>query len=461
MKQDKTLNKVPATDLDKNDWAAAETKRLVETVEYILERARQAGASAAEVGASVQTGLAVTVRLGEVETLEHSRDRGIGITVYMGQHKGSANCGDLSRDSINISVEMACNMARYTEADPCTGLADAELMASEFPELDLWHPWQLAPEAAIDLATEMESAALDHDARITNSDGASVSSGLALSVYGNTHGFIGRRQSSNHSLSCVAVTGDGGGMQRDYWYDTRRAAGDLQNHVVIGRTAAERAIRRSGAKSLPTQQTSVLFAPEVARSLLGNLVSAVSGGSLYRKSSFLLDHLGKQIFPDFINIEEYPFEPRGLRSAQYDSEGVATRQHPLVAGGRLESYILGSYSARKLGMQSTGNAGGTHNLTLAAGQNDGAQLIRQMGRGLLVTEMMGHGVSIVTGDFSRGATGFWVENGEIAFPVEGITVAGNLKDMFMGISVVGNDVDHRSGIRCGSILIDEMTVAGE
>ena len=461
MKQDKSLTKASATDLDTDSWAAAEIARLDETVAYILERSRLAGASAAEVGASVHTGLAVTVRLGEVETLEHSRDRGIGITVYMGQHKGSANCGDLSRDSINTSIEMACNMAKYTEADPCNGLADADLMASEFPELDLWHPWRLEPTAAIDLAREMEAAALDHDARISNTEGASVSTGSGLSVYGNSHGFVGRRQSSNHSLSCVVVSGDGDGMQRDYWYDTRRAPGDLQNHLEIGITAAQRAIGRSGARSLSTRQTAVLFAPEVARSLLGSLVSAVSGGSLYRKSSFLLDHLGKQIFPDFVSIEEYPFEARGLGSAQYDSEGVATRQHALVCKGRLESYILGSYSARKLGMRSTGNAGGTHNLTLGAGELNAAQLIAQMGTGLLVTEMMGQGVSIVTGDYSRGATGFWIEQGEIAFPVEGVTIAGNLKDMFMDISAVGNDIDHRSGIRCGSILIDRMTVAGQ
>jgi PmbA protein len=461
VKQDKTLTTVSATDLEQDSWAAAETERLTKTVEYILERSRTAGASAAEVGASVHTGLAVTVRLGEVETLEHSRDRGIGITVYKGQHKGSASCGDLSRDSINTSIEMAFNMAKFTESDPCAGLADAELMASEFPELDLWHPWRLEPEAAIDLALEMETAALDHDPRINNSEGASVNTGLAVSVYGNTHGFIGRHRSSNHSLSCVAVTGDENGMQRDYWYDTRRAPGDLQNHLEIGRIAAKRALRRSGAKPLPTRKSPVLFAPEVARSLLGSLVSAVSGGSLYRRSSFLLDHLGKQVFPEFISIQEWPFEPRGLRSAQYDSEGVATREHPLVAEGRLESYILGSYSARKLGMQSTANAGGTHNLTLAAGEADATEMIRQMGRGFWVTEMMGHGVSIVTGDYSRGATGFWIEDGEIAFPVEGVTVAGNLKDMFMGIAAVGNDIDQRSGIRCGSILIDNMTVAGE
>lgn len=455
------MTKVSATELDKDSWAAAETQRLIEVVEYILKRSQQAGASATEVGASVQTGLSVTVRLGEIETLEQSRDRGIGITVYMGQHKGSASCGDLSRDSINTSIEMACNMAKYTEADPCSGLADAERMATEFPELDLWHPWQLEPEAAIDIAREMEAAALDHDTRISNSEGASVNTGLSVSVYGNSHGFIGRRRGSNHSLSCVAVAEDSDGMQRDYWYDTRRSAADLQDHLEIGTAAANRTIRRCGAKSLSTRQTPVLFAPEVARSLIGNLVSAVSGGSLYRKSSFLLDHLGKQIFPDFITLQERPFEPRGLRSAQYDSEGVATSEYDLVATGRLESYILGSYSARKLGLQSTGNSGGAHNLTVAAGQTSAAELMQQMGSGLLVTEMMGHGVSIVTGDYSRGATGFWIEDGEIAFPVEGITVAGNLRDMFMGILAVGNDTDHRSGIRCGSILVDQMTVAGE
>jgi PmbA protein len=461
VEQDKTLAKVQAMDQDKDRWAATETEGLLEAVQYILKRSREAGASAAEVGASMHTGLSVTVRLGEVETLEHSRDRGIGITVYKGQHKGSASCGDLSRESIDTSIEMACSMAGHTEADSCSGLADPELMASDFPELDLWHPWDLEPEAAIDLAREMEAGALEYDPKITNSEGATVNSGLALSVYGNTHGFVGQRQGSSHSLSCVAVTGDEQGMQRDYWYDSRRAAGDLQDHQEIGQMAAQRALRRQGAKSLPTQQAPVLFAPEVARSLLGHLVSAVSGGNLYRKSSFLLDQLDKQIFPEFVTIEEQPFEPRGLRSTHFDSEGVAPRLGQLVSGGRLASYILGSYSARKLGMQSTGNAGGTHNLTLTGGELDASGMLREMGRGLLVTEMMGHGVSVVTGDYSRGATGFWVEDGELAFPVEGVTVASNLKDMFMGIKSIGNDIDYRSGVRCGSILVGQMTVAGQ
>jgi PmbA protein len=447
--------------LAKDSSPEVETERLQSIVAQVLERARSRGADAAEVGASVHQGLSVTVRLGEVETLEHSRDTGLGITVYIDQRKGSASSADLSEASIETSVRMACEIARFTEQDPCAGLADADQMATDFPDLDLWHPRSLDAGEAIEIATAMERAALDHDPLIRNSEGGTVDTGFALSAYGNTHGFAGSRRGTRHTLSCVVLAQDEDSMQRDYWYDTRRAWSDLAGAEDIGQRAAERAVRRHGASGIKTCEVPVLYSPEAARSLLGHLVSAISGGNLYRKSSFLLDHLGQQVFPTFVQIEERPFEPRGLRSGSYDNEGVVTRERALVRDGVLNGYVLSSYSARKLKMQTTGNAGGTHNLTLVGGDADFEQLVRQMDRGLVVTELMGQGVNVVTGDYSRGASGFWVEKGKLVHPVEGVTVAGNLRDLFARIVAVGSDLDYRAGIRSGSILIERMTVAGE
>jgi PmbA protein len=447
------------------DTSAAELDRLAELAEDVIRRARAAGASAAEVAASIDTGLSVNVRLGEVETVEHTRDRGFGLTVYFGQRKGSASTADLHADSIQATLEQACAIARFTEEDPCAGLADAARMATRFPDLDLWHPWAIDTAAAIALGQRIEAAGRAH-AGISNSDGASVQTGTGLSVYANSHGFVGRERGSRHSLSLSLIAGEGERMQRDYWYDSVRCADDFISAQALGDKAAERTLARLDARGLATCECPVLFAPELARGLIGHLVSAVSGGALYRRASFLLDHAGKAIMPAWLRIDERPHLPRGQGSGNFDAEGVATTDSALVEGGVLARYVLGSYSARKLGLSSTGNAGGIHNLVVAPGAADGeasdfAGMLQRLGTGLLVTEVMGQGVSTITGDYSRGAAGFWVEHGAIAYPVEGITIAANLRDMFAGIRAVGADVDPRSHILTGAILLDRMTVAGE
>jgi PmbA protein len=447
------------------DSSTSELDRLAGLAEDVIRRARIAGASQAEVAATIDIGLSVNVRLGEVETVEHTRDRAFGLTVYFGQRKGSASTADLHPDSLQATLDQACAIARHTEADPAAGLADAARMASAFPDLDLWHPWDIDTTQAIELGIAIEDAGRAH-AGISNSDGATVQAGQGLSVYANSHGFVGRERGTRHALSLALIAGDEEGMQRDYWYDSVRAAGDFISAKQLGDKAAERTLARLGARGLSTRQCPVLFAPELARGLVGHLLGAVSGGSLYRRASFLLDHLGQPVMPAWVNIDERPHLRRGQGSAAFDAEGVATRDSALVENGVLARYMLGSYSARKLGMESTGNAGGVHNLVLAPGAADGeasdfAGMLRRLGTGLLVTEVMGQGVSIVTGDYSRGAAGFWVENGRIAHPVEGITIAANLRDMFAGIVAVGADVDARSQVMTGSILLDRMTVAGE
>ncbi|MEO6800088.1 MAG: metalloprotease PmbA [Rhodanobacter sp.] len=447
------------------DRSAADLDRLAGLAEDVICRARSAGASQAEVSASITTGLSVNVRLGEVETVEHTRDRGFGLTVYFGQRKGSASTADLNPDSIQATLDQACAIARYTEEDPAAGLADAARMATAFPDLDLWHPWDIDTSRAIDLGKQIEDAGRAH-AGISNSDGASVQAGQGLSVYANSHGFVGRERGTRHSLSLALIAGDDDGMQRDYWYDSARAARDFMTPKALGDKAAERTLARMGARSLSTRQCPVLFVPELARGLIGHLLGAVSGGSLYRRASFLLDQVGKPVMPAWLDINERPHLPHGQGSGNFDAEGVATRDSALVENGVLARYVLGSYSARKLGLESTGNAGGVHNLLVESGAADGersdfAAMLRRLGTGLLLTEAMGQGVSIVTGDYSRGAAGFWVENGRIAYPVEGITIAANLRDMFAGIVAVGVDVDKRSHILTGSILLERMTVAGE
>lgn len=448
------------------DGSVAELDRLAELAEDVIRRAGKAGASQAEVSASVGTGLSVNVRLGEVETVERNRDRGFGLTVYFGQRKGSASTADLKSSSIEATLAQACAIARYTEPDPCAGLADAALMQKDFPDLDLWHPWEPDVERAIEIGREVEAAGRGN-AAIANSEGASVQCGSGLGVYANSHGFIGRERGTHHSISCSLIAGKGDAMQRDGWYEYVRDASTFPAFAAIGHKAAERAAARLGARRLGTRDCPVLFAPEVARSLVGHLVSAVSGGSLYRRASFLLDHAGKPVLPAFVDVVEQPLLPRGHASAAFDAEGVATRESSLVAAGVLQRYVLGSYSARKLGLTTTGNAGGVHNLAVEAGARDGevpatfTAMLQRLGTGLLVTELIGHGVSIVTGDYSRGAAGFWVEHGEIAYPVQEITIAGDLRDMFMGVQAIGADVDTRASILAGSILIDRMTVAGE
>jgi PmbA protein len=428
-----------------------------------LKLARDRGASQAEADVSLQKGLTTTVRLGEVETVEYQRDRGMGITVYFGKRKGSASTADLSERAVAETVEKACDIARYTAEDECAGLADPEELARDIPDLDLDHPWDLPPELAVETARACEAAGRSVDPRITNSEGASVGSHRGVRVYGNSHGFLEGFASTSHSVSCVLLAQVGEDMQRDYWYSSARDSRDLEAAASIGRRAGERAVARLGARRLATKKARVLYAPEVARGLIGHLLGAVRGSSQYRKSSFLLGASGQQVLPGFVALRERPHILKALGSSPFDSEGVATRDRELVQDGVLQGYILGSYSARKLGLKTTGNAGGTHNL-LVETKGGGVPidaLMRQLGTGLLVTELMGQGVNGVTGDYSRGASGYWVENGQPAYPVHEITIAGNLKDMYRNIVAIGNDVDVRGGVRVGSILLDEMTIAGE
>jgi PmbA protein len=428
-----------------------------------LAIARGRGATQAEADVSLQKGLTTTVRLGEVETVEYQRDRGMGITVYFGKRKGSASTADLSGKAVAETVEKACDIARYTAEDDCSGLADPEELAREIPDLDLDHPWELSPEQAVETARECEAAGRGVDSRITNSEGASVGSHRGVRVYGNSHGFLAGFTSTSHSVSCVLLAQSGEDMQRDYWYSSSRDAGDLEPAESIGRKAGQRAVARLGARKLATRKSPVLYSPEVARGLIGHFLGAVRGSSQYRKSTFLLGASGQPVFPSFVQLHERPHLRKGLGSSPFDAEGVSTRDRELVRDGVLQGYILGSYSARKLGLKTTGNAGGTHNL-LVDGGNGGVpleSLMRQLGTGLLVTELMGQGVNGVTGDYSRGASGYWVENGTIAYPVHEITIAGNLKDMYRNIVAIGSDVDVRGGVRVGSILIGEMTIAGD
>ena len=431
-------------------------------IERALEEARARGASQAEAAVSQDTGLSVGVRLGEVETLEHQRDRSMGITVYFGQRKGSASTADFSMDAVRATVAKACSIARFTAEDACSGLADAALMARAPRNLDLAHPWNVTADRAIEIAKTCEAAALGFDARINNSEGASVSSHQGLHVYGNTHGFVGGYPTTTHTLSCVVLAGTGEDMQRDYWYSSSRDWHELEPAEAIGRESARRTIARLGPRKLSTRRAPILFVPEIARGLIGHFVAAIRGSSQYRQSSFLLNSAGQQVFPAGFSIAERPHIPKAMGSAPFDDEGVATRDRELVADGVLTGYILSSYSARKLGLETTGNAGGAHNLIVAPNLIGGMDaMLSRLGTGLLVTELMGQGINMVTGDYSRGAAGFWVENGAIQYPVAEITIAGNLREMLLGIAAVGDDVDARGGTRVGSILLKEMTIAGE
>lgn len=436
--------------------------RLHQAIEDLLKEAKRSGASAAEASVGTSAGLEVAVRLGEVETVEHTRDNGLGITVYFGHRKGSASTTDLSPAALRDAVRAACAIARHTQEDPCAHLADAALMATDTLdlELDLYHPWGLAVDEAIAIACACEEAARGYDPRIVNSEGASITTHTGLHVYGNSHGFVGGYPTSRHGLSCAVVGEDDHGMQRDYWWTSARAATDLESAERVGERAAERTVARLGGRQIGTCQAPVLFRAEVATGLLRSLVSAISGPSLYRRSSFLLDRLGERIFPEFVRIHEQPHLPRGLASAPFDGDGVATRAKDLVSEGVLQTYLLDAYSGCRLGMPTTGNAGGVRNLSIVMGDKDRAGMIAALDRGLLVTELMGHGVNAVTGDYSRGASGFWVEKGQIQFPVEEITIAGNLKEMFAGLVAVGNDCDFPGSTRTGSWLIDNMTIAG-
>ena len=424
-----------------------------------LECARHNGADACSVSVSAQQGLNLTVRMGDIEVLEHTRDRGIGVTVFLGRRKGVASCGDLRSGSITEAVERALDIARYTQDDRCNGLPDADRLATSFPDFDLWHPRQMDVSEATQRALEVEHAGRQ-DPRISNSEGASVSASSGLAVSANSLGFMGSTSGTRYSQNCVLIAGQGDSMQRDYWYDSQRVFEELEAPQATGERAAERTLQRLGARKLKTRKAPVLFSPEVARGLIGHLVGAVSGGQLYRNASFLKDCAGEQLFPEWLNLAEKPFINRGVASAAFDAEGVATSERNLVEAGTLTGYVLGSYSARRLGLETTGNAGGVHNLILEPGGEQPDALVAGMQRGLLVTEVMGQGVSMLTGDYSRGASGFWVENGQICHPVEEITIAGQLREMFLGVRATGNDIDRRGNIQCGSILIDEMTIAG-
>jgi PmbA protein len=426
----------------------------------VLELARTAGATAADTDISQGVGQNVSVRKGEIETIEYNRDNGVSLTVYLGQQRGHASTSDTSEEALAATVEKALAIARYTASDPAAGLAEPRLLAREWKDLDLHHAWGIAVEDAAELARRCEAAAFAVDSRIRNSEGAGVSTYDSQFVYANSNGFCGGYRGSRHSVSCAVIAEQDGGMQRDYWYTTAREAGELEDAEAVGRRAGQRAIRRLGARKIDTRQTPVIFEAPVAAGLIGHFVGAVSGGSLYRRASFLIDSLGQPVFAPLVTIRELPHLPRGLASAPFDDEGVATRDRYVVEEGIVQGYFLGSYSGRKLGMESTGNAGGNHNLIVSAGTDDLPSLLKRMGDGLLVTELMGQGINAVTGDYSRGAVGFWVQGGELAHPVEEITIAGNLRQMYRDIVAIGSDVERRGSKQVGSILISNITLAG-
>jgi len=444
------MDQTPAHNLDS----------LQQRIERVLQLAEKLGASQAEASASYGSGLSVTARMRDVETLEYHRDQGLGVTVYFGQHKGNASTSDLSDAAVEETVSKACSLARYAANDDCAGLADPDRLATNIPDLDLYHPWAIEPPAAIELAKACEAAALDCDPRIDNSEGATVSTHEGCQAYGNSHGFLAGYRNSQHSLSCAVLASDGGQMERDFEYTAARDPDELLSASAVGAEAGRRALSRLGSRSLKTVPTPVLFPARLARGLFGHLLGAISGGALYRKATFLLDALDKPVFPATIHIDECPHIPKALGSAAFDSEGVQTQERRLVDAGVLKGYVLGSYYARKLGLQTTGNAGGIHNLVVSDSGRSFADLMADMGTGFLVTELMRQGVNSVTGDYSRGAAGFWVDRGEIQYPVSEVTIAGNLKDMYRHIAGIGTDTDYRGGVRTGSVLVDGMTVAG-
>ena len=429
-------------------------------VEQILAEAKRQGASACEVAVSREDGLTASVRQREVESVEFIRDQGFSITVYCGQRKGSASTTVMGDAAVREAVAAAIAIAKHTSEDECAGLADAELMAKELPDLDVWHPWDLSPEQAVALALECEEAAFAADSRISNADGTSVDTSRGCTVYGNSHGFLGGYAGTAHSISCVMIAGKGEQMQRDYWYDHGRRADALASAQSIGQRAALRTVSRLGARPVPTCSVPVMFAPEVAGGLFGHLLGAISGGNLYRQASFLVDALGEQLFPDWFTLDERPLLKGGLSSSAFDGDGLATRAQSFIRDGQLVSYLLSTYSGRKLGLPSTANAGGARNLFVSHGEQSQAELLKQMGTGLLVTELMGQGLNMVTGDYSRGAGGYWVENGQIQFPVQEVTIAGNLRDMYRNLVAIGSDLETRGNIRTGSVLLEQMTVAG-
>lgn len=437
---------------------SAELEQLKQAVELAITEAKRLGADQSEVSISKQTGISIATRELEVETLEFNHDGALGIAVYNNGRKGSASTSDLSADAIRSTVKAAVDISGYTSKDPAAGIADKDLLATDIPDLSLFHPHSLEPEPLIEIAKQCESIALAEKG-IKASDGASVNSHFGIKVYGNSHGFIHGYPSSRHSISCMLIAGEEE-MQRDYAYTVARDFADLESVEWVAKQASEKTLSRIGSRKIPTCEVPVVYDRDVASGLLGHLVSAISGGSLYRRSSFLLDALGQPIFPDWFSIYEDPYLLKALSSTPFDSEGVAPKAQHVIEKGCLQTYLLTSYSARKLGLRSTGHAGGIHNWHISNSGISRADLLKQMGTGLLVTELMGQGVNVVTGDYSRGAAGYWVENGEIAFPVHEITVAGNLKDMFANVVAVADDAKPQSSIRCGSLLLESMKIAG-
>ncbi len=425
-----------------------------------LDAAKKLGVDQAEVAASQDMGLSATARLGEVENLEYTNDRGIGITVYKDSRKGSASTSDVSPAAIQEAVAKACTFATLTASDKYSGLADADLMCTDALDLDLDHPWDVDANTAIEMAIESEAAGLQFDKRVSNSEGATVSTNRGTRAYGNTHGFLGGYSRTSHSVTCVLLAEADGVMQRDYHYTSARSADDLDAPAEVGRRAGEKTIGRLGARKIKTTRAPVLYIPELARGFIGHAIGAIAGGAQYRRSSFLLDAVGEKLFPDFVNIEERPHLLKAMASTPYDAEGVGTYDRDIVSEGVLQGYILSSYSARRLGLVTTANAGGSQNLIVPGGGKDKDTLIREMGTGLVVNELIGQGVNGVTGDYSRGVVGHWIENGVIQYPVHEVTIAGNLRDLYQRIAAIGDDQDVRSGIRCGSILVEEMTIAG-
>lgn len=435
--------------------------QLKEAARFVVDYAQKLGASASEVNIGANNGFSLNVRQQEIEELTYHNDRGVSICLFDGHKRGSSSCSDISQKALITATEAAWTIASRTDSDPYAGLADKNLMAKNIPDLDLYHPWDITPQDAIELAKECEAAAFAANKLIFNSEGAAFSTQESCDVYANSHGFCEAVLSTSHSVSCTVVAQQNGLMERDYSYHIARQPGALSNMVVIGEEAAKRTVERLGARRLKTQKAPVIYAPEVARSLWHHLISAISGGSIFRRASFLLDHLGQKIFPEHITVYERPYIKDALGSAAFDSEGVATREQDFISQGELIRYVLGSYSARRLGMETTANADGVHNLLISHSDYVLSDFIKQMGRGLLVTELLGHGANLLTGDYSRGAAGFWVENGEIAFPVHEITIAGNLKDIFSNIVAVGKDIDIQSNIRSGSVWVAEMMIGGE
>lgn len=434
---------------------------LIRIIDSVLTQAKTMGATSAEADIGAGSGLSANVRKGEIDKLEYERDKGLGITVYIDGQKGNASSSDFSETALKESVQAAIRIAQHASRDDCAGLIEPELMATEVPDLDLYHPWSISPEAAINLAIECEQAAFACDKRISNSDGSVVSTYSGINLYGNTNGFIDGWNWSSHTIDCTVIAEDKNGMQRDGWYSKTRDFNELESINDISKEAVRRTVSRLGSRKLSTRQVPVIFEAPVASGLFSAFITAIAGGSLYRRASFLLDKKGEQVFADHINIREQPHIKKALGSAAFDNDGVATKARDIIKDGILQDYVLSGYSARKLGLQTTGNAGGVHNLVIESGQNDLDNMIKEMNTGLLITDMIGFGVNQVTGDYSRGASGFWVENGELVYPVEEITVAGSLIDMYKNIVSIGNDVDPRGNVLTGSVMIDAMTVAGE